>query len=84
MKITALALCAAILAASCATAKTVNVDGAEPRRVTPYGFFDEPEEGVHYELSGGNIFWSIVLLETIVVPVILLGKFLYNPVGADQ
>lgn len=33
-----------------------------------------------YEISWGNVFWSVVLVETIVFPVYFVGFSLFNPV----
>lgn len=36
---------------------------------------------INYNISWGNVFWGVVLIETIVVPIILFGWYLYEPVG---
>ena len=41
-------------------------------------------EGVEYELSSGNIVWSIVLGETVVAPVLFTGLALYEPVSYTE
>jgi|CXWL01.1.fsa_nt_gi hypothetical protein len=49
-----------------------------------YGIFSEPEikdECVVYKTVTGNIIWSILLIETIIIPVWLIGWDLYEPVG---
>ena len=50
--------------------------------VKPYGFINKEtmDPNIEYELSVGNVVWSIILCETIIVPVILLGLYLYEPV----
>lgn len=48
-----------------------------------YGLFNESTDGsknVCYKISAGNIFWSIVLVETIIAPIYFIGFSLYNPV----
>ena len=52
--------------------------------VKPYGVFhmltdDGAVEGVDYDISPGNIAWSVILSGTVVVPVILLGLYLWEP-----
>jgi hypothetical protein len=58
-------------------------------RYDPIGLYHlllKPEAeapGVRYEVCWGNVFWSVILCETIVVPVILVGWYLWEPVGLD-
>lgn len=50
----------------------------------PYGLFDEDSvknDQVEYEVSTGNVVLSVIFVESVVVPVILLGWYLYEPVG---
>jgi hypothetical protein len=64
--------------------KTIVVE--KPLLIKPYGFLTEDErkiDGIKYELSTGNLVCSIIFIETIVVPVYLLGCRLYEPVGLD-
>jgi cation transport ATPase len=35
---------------------------------------------VTYEIIYGNIFWSIVLCETIIIPIYFFGFSLFNPI----
>lgn len=48
----------------------------------PYGLFNKEERNNHikYDLSVGNIVWSVLLIETIIVPIVLVGWYLYEPV----
>lgn len=54
-----------------------------------YGFLNEGtmrNPSVEYRIIYGNIFWSVVLCETIVAPIYFIGFSLYEPVskkGAD-
>ena len=34
-----------------------------------------------YELSIGNIVWSVLLINTVVAPIYFIGFSLYNPIG---
>ncbi|HVB19768.1 MAG TPA: hypothetical protein VNF51_00555 [Candidatus Paceibacterota bacterium] len=48
-----------------------------------YGLFNENSDkskNVCYEISAGNVVWSIILIETIVFPVYFIGWSIYNPV----
>jgi len=62
----------------------------EGTRYDPIGLYhkiSEPEAespDVQYDLCVGNLIWSIILVETIVVPVILLGWYLWEPVGPND
>lgn len=53
------------------------------KEVEPYGLFsmEKKDDGVHYRTSWGDVFWGIVLVETIVVPIWLFGFELYQPVS---
>ena len=48
-----------------------------------YGLFNEgssKSKNVCYEISVGNVVWSIILIETVVMPIYFVGWSLYNPV----
>jgi len=48
-----------------------------------YGFFNEKtkkDPKIVYEISIGNVIWSIILCETVVFPVYFVGFSLYNPI----
>ena len=49
----------------------------------PYGLFNTEERNpnVKYEVSIGNVIWSVLLSESIAVPLVLIGWYLYEPVG---
>lgn len=76
-----LALCVLTLA-SCADSKKFNIDGKEVT-VEPYGWFDlsQKNDSVNYRVNTGNVVWSIILSETVVVPVLLTGDQLFEPVS---
>jgi hypothetical protein len=49
-----------------------------------YGLFNEntgKSDKVCYEVSVGNVVWSIILIETVVMPVYFIGWSLFNPVA---
>jgi len=55
-----------------------------PKKEYPtYGLFNEStskSKDVCYEVSFGNVFWGVFLIETIALPIYFLGYSLYNPV----
>ena len=73
-----------VLFASCAQSKilTVTVNDV-PSEVTfkPVGWatLDEKNPDVKYNVSVGNVVWSVLLAETIVAPVVLTGWYLFEP-----
>jgi hypothetical protein len=52
----------------------------------PYGWANSRKriEGVEYKVKGWNIFWDVVLSETIAVPIWLTGWQFFEPVGPEQ
>lgn len=73
-------LCA--LFASCADAKFFEING-KTVKVEPYGWADSDElknDSVVYKVNKGNVVWSVILCETVAVPVWLTGWQLYEPV----
>jgi hypothetical protein len=49
--------------------------------VEPYGIFNQKtkNDSIKYKVSVGNVIWSVLLSETVVVPVILCGWYLWEP-----
>lgn len=39
---------------------------------------------IKYEISVGNVVWSILLFETVIAPVYFFGFDIYNPVGTND
>ena len=60
----------------CAASKEIN-----DKVYKPVGIFnqDEKSTNVHYSVSVGNVVWSILLCETVVVPIVLVGWYIENP-----
>ena len=53
------------------------------REYPTYGLFNESTQkskDVCYEISVGNVVWSIILVETIIAPIYFVGWSLWNPV----
>ncbi len=55
-----------------------------PKKTYPtYGILNQDKlrsENVCYEVSIGNVVWSIILIETIIAPVYFIGFSIFNPV----
>lgn len=69
-----------ITLSSCADSKVIN-----HRLYEPYGWVDYQavkSEDIIYKANVGNIVWSILLSETIIVPIWLTGWQLYEPIEA--
>jgi hypothetical protein len=71
-----IALCGAL--AACAQPKVI--DGKEYQ---PYGLFTSDtykDQAIRYEVVWGNVVWSILLSETLIVPVYFFGFSLFQPI----
>jgi hypothetical protein len=67
---------------SCAENKTIYINNKNVN-VEPYGWLNEDamkNDSVVYQMCGGNLVWSIIGVETVIVPIILTGYSLYEPV----
>lgn len=82
-KIILFAAMAAMLLTGCADEKTFKKSDGTEFTAKPYGWMNREGkvEGVEYELCAGNIVWSCVLSETVVVPILMTGLELYEPVS---
>lgn len=75
-------LLVAVLFVGCADSKKININGKDVI-VEPYGWMNESEmknDSVVYKVNTGNVVWSIIGVKTIIVPIILTGNSLYEPV----
>jgi len=66
---------------SCADSKEIDING-KMEHVEPYGWADYQDlknDSVIYKVSVGNIVWSVLLCQTIVVPIWLTGYGFYEP-----
>lgn len=82
-KLIAAAMAATFLLSGCGRPAKLTVDG-QPKIYPTYGLFNEVDnksKNVCYEVSAGNVVWSIILIETIIAPVYFIGFSLFNPVG---
>ena len=72
-----------LMTTSCADSKDFVING-QTVTLEPYGWANYESlkhDSVIYEASTGNIVWSVILCETIFVPVIFTGWYLYEPVA---
>jgi hypothetical protein len=56
-------------------------------KAVPYGWMNENKkriDGVEYKVKGWNVFWSIVLVETVVAPILITGLDIMEPVGLES
>lgn len=67
---------------SCADSKEFTIDNKRVK-VEPYGWFDKSQknDSINYKVNTGNVILSIVFSETIIVPIILTGEELWEPVS---
>lgn len=85
-KIITIFLLGLLILSSCASTKTFQIDGKEVE-VKPYGWANKEtryNDKVIYEVSLGNVVWSIIGVETIVLPVWLTGWQLFEPVKLKE
>ena len=68
-----------ILLVGCADERVIN-----GKRYPTYGLLnadDNKDPGIRYRTVGGNIFWGIVLVETIAAPIYFFGYSMFEPIG---
>jgi len=79
MKKTIAALVIASMLAGCGHPATI-----QGKEYPTYGFLNadmHKSEKICYEISVGNVVWSIILSETLIAPVYFVGWSIFNPVG---
>lgn len=61
-------------------AKDKTICGAN---IEPYGLFnpDDKDPTVKYRVNAFGVFMGIILIETVVVPLLVAGWFLYEPIS---
>lgn len=75
----------AIMLTACGQPNVISTNG-HTKEYPTYGIFNEntaKSKDVCYEVSIGNVIWSIILVETIIMPVYFVGFSLYNPVSSN-
>jgi len=88
MKKVIASILAVSLLAGCADNRHLTlVKGSHPTEIKTYGLIDRDSvklECVNYDLAWGNIIWSVILVETVIAPIYMLGFSLYEPVSVDK
>ena len=67
----------------CSSSKSFKFKDGSEKVCEPYGLFDEDtvkDNRVKYKIVTSNLIWGIILIETIFVPIIIVGHYLYEPV----
>jgi hypothetical protein len=85
-KLAILLMALIVILSSCASSKTFQIDG-QAVEVKPYGWANKEaryNDKVVYEVSLGNVIWSAIGIETIVLPVWLTGWQLWQPVKLKE
>ena len=88
-RIAALGLVCFLALSACAKSKTLDLGGSR-RTVDPYGLWaefaarDRIDRDVEYRLSVPNLVLSVIFSETIVVPIVLVGWYLWEPAGVKH
>ncbi len=78
-KLAAILMICLVVLVGCADTKVI--DGVE---YDTYGFLSQDEKknpDIRYEVVWGNVFWGVVLFETIVAPVYFFGFSIWEPKG---
>ena len=74
----------------CANDRNITIqtkDKIERVHAEPYGLCDKDEvkiEGVKYSVSVGNVVLGVIFCETIIVPILVFGWYLYEPDCAEN
>lgn len=58
-------------------------DGQYCNEFKPYGLLDEKvykNSNIEYRINPYNVFWSVVLIESIFAPIMIIGFDIYEPV----
>ena len=77
-------LLVAVMFLVCACADSYYYKG---NKYVSYGFLNKDSKcnpQLNYELVYGNIFWSVILFETIIMPIYFIGFSIYEPVGLSD
>ena len=83
-KIVASVLILAMLA-GCGEPRSITTADGKTREYPTYGFFNQDtskSDQICYKVSVGNVVWSIIGIENVVMPVYFIGFSLFNPTYA--
>jgi hypothetical protein len=76
-----------VMLGACGRPATLQPEGKPAREYPTIGIFSSASQkssSVCYEVSIGNVVWSILLLESVVFPLYFIGWSLYNPVSLKR
>lgn len=82
MKTISIVVIASLLLAACA--RPMTICGAT---YGSYGLLNQDDKknpDIQYDVVWGNVFWSVILIETIIAPIYFLGFSLFEPIGTKQ
>lgn len=71
------------LLSSCAVSKIFVDERGEKFYAEPWGWANMKQrkiDGVSYRICRGNIIWSVIASETVIIPVVLTGWQMFEPV----
>ena len=72
----------AVMLTACGHPADITINGTTKEYPT-YGIVNRDTSmspNVCYELSIGNVIWSILLVETVIAPIYFIGFSIYNPI----
>ena len=75
-----------ILCVSCAENKTFIKKDGTSFTASPYGWFNKESriDGVVYEVNKSNLILDVIFCETVVLPIVLTGTELYEPINYNE
>lgn len=82
-KIVAMVMLVVMLASVSGCAKDYT-DPKTGKVYTSKGFINGKEQGVKYEVSTGNVIWSMILSGSLLFPTYFVGFSIWNPVGVEN
>lgn len=68
----------------CGNNKVICLKDKSCHEFQQFGLIDSSDlrnHQIEYKIIWGNVFWSIVCFESIFIPAILIGWYLYEPIG---
>ena len=89
-KLVSVLMCFFLLTAlmGCGQGLTTRNGNGKVQKYEQIGLFElnewQDDKNIRYEVVWGNVVWSVILIETIFVPLILLGWYLYEPVPVES
>lgn len=84
-KLTVLIVFVTFTLMSCGNSKVLEINGQD-EEIETFGWFDldAKNECVNYQVVTGNVVWSVILSASVVVPAIITGLELWEPVSVKK